>query len=140
MAIVTYEHPIHDISGAIEKHGIINRRKHYRDDNGKIIFEGKPEAYAVKHPRDFEKTPPQGEELAHHNRWREACLQTYAELHDPDKRKQWQDRFQKQLRTKDPEAPIDPRTHRRKHYHRLDAFVRAIIYTLLKATQPDKNP
>ena len=74
MANVNLEHPFREIHGAIERKGIINRQKKFRDDNGRVIFEGRQEAYAVKRPRDFKKNPPQGEELAHHNRWREACL------------------------------------------------------------------
>ena len=30
-----------EIHGAIEKHGIISRQKKYRDDKGRVIFEGK---------------------------------------------------------------------------------------------------
>ena len=73
MAQVNLTHPFREIHGAIERKGIISRQKKYRDDNGRVIFEGKQEAYAVRNPRDFKKNPPQGEELAHHNRWREAC-------------------------------------------------------------------
>ena len=30
-----------EIHGAIEKHGIISRQKKYRDEKGRVIFEGK---------------------------------------------------------------------------------------------------
>ena len=76
MAEVKLQIPFDEIHGAIEKHGIISRQKKYRDEKGRIIHEGKQEAYAVSHPRDFKKNPPQGEELKHHNRWREACHRT----------------------------------------------------------------
>ena len=76
MAEVKLQIPFDEIHGAIEKHGIISRQKKYRDEKGRIIHEGKQEAYAVRHPRDFKKDPPQGEELKHHNRWREACHRT----------------------------------------------------------------
>lgn len=54
MAEIIYQHPIQEIKGALTKHVIINRRKLYRDDRGRVIHEGKPEAYAVRHPRDFD--------------------------------------------------------------------------------------
>ena len=76
MAEVKLHIPFDEIHGAIEKHGIISRQKKYRDEKGRIIHEGKQEAYAVRHPRDFKKNPPKGEELKHHNRWREACHRT----------------------------------------------------------------
>ena len=76
MAEIKLQIPFDEIHGAIEKHGIISRQKKYRDEKGRIIHEGKQEAYAVRHPRDFKKNPPQGEELKHHNRWREACHRT----------------------------------------------------------------
>ena len=76
MATVKLQIPFDEIHGAIEKHGVINRQKKYRDDNGKVIFEGKQEAYAVRRPRDFKKDPPKGEELKNQNRWKEACHRT----------------------------------------------------------------
>ncbi len=33
--------PFDEIHGAIEKHGIISRQKKYRDERGRVIFEGK---------------------------------------------------------------------------------------------------
>ena len=76
MARVKLQIPFDEIHGAIEKHGIISRQKKYRDEKGRVIFEGKQEAYAVRRPRDFKKDPPKGEELKHHNRWKEACHRT----------------------------------------------------------------
>ena len=76
MAILNLEPPIRDIHGAFAQKGIINRQKKYRDDSGRVIFEGKQEAYAVRRPRDFKKDPPKGEELKHQNRWKEACHRT----------------------------------------------------------------
>ena len=55
MAIVNLEVPFSDISGSLVKQGIINRRKLYRDENGKVVHRGKQEAYAVRHPRDYKK-------------------------------------------------------------------------------------
>lgn len=76
MAILNLEPPIRDIHGAFAQKGIINRQKKYRDEYGRVIHEGRQEAYKVKNPRDWKKTPAQGAELAHQNRWREACLRT----------------------------------------------------------------
>lgn len=76
MARIILEHPVREIHGAFTRKGIVNRQKKYRDESGRVIFEGRQEAYAIKHPRDFDKTPATGAELAHHNRWREACHRT----------------------------------------------------------------
>ena len=183
MAEVKLQIPFDEIHGAIEKHGIISRQKKYRDEKGRIIHEGKQEAYAVSHPRDFKKNPPQGEELKQHNRWREACHRTsqilaagqpksikgtsqdqdltpeerqaHAEVervikltrHIPDYYtpeealqlyNDFKARYEKQLpnirgRHPDPQAPIDPHTHKRKQYKTLNTFIRAIIYQDIKA-------
>ena len=76
MALVILESPVAELHGALERKGIINRQKKYRDERGRVICEGRQEAYKVKNPRDWKKTPAKGAELAHHNRWREACLRT----------------------------------------------------------------
>ena len=56
MAKVILSHPFDEIHGALGKNEkIINRQKKYRDDRGRIIMEGKQEAYVMKHPRDFKK-------------------------------------------------------------------------------------
>ena len=60
---------------------IVHRKKKYRDERGRIVFEGRQEAYALKHPRDIKKTPPQGAELANMNCWREACLRAAQIFH-----------------------------------------------------------
>ena len=73
MAKVTLEHPFAEIHGSITKSGLVNRQKKYRDDRGRVIHEGKQEAYSIAHPRDFKKTPKTGAELANHNLWKEAC-------------------------------------------------------------------
>lgn len=98
MAKAVLEHPVRELHGAFEKNGIINRQKKFRDSNGRVIQEGKQEAYALKHPRDFKTTPATGAELAHHNRWREAALRTSQILQatQPDGLTE-QQRFHKQL-------------------------------------------
>ena len=73
MAITTLTPPIGEMHGALTKDGIINRRKKFRDERGRVIYEGKQEAYAIRNPRDFKKTPKTGAELANHTCWSEAC-------------------------------------------------------------------
>lgn len=59
MAEVKLAHPFDEIHGALSKHDkVIFRQKKYRDERGRVIFEGKQEAYAVKHPRNYDQTPP----------------------------------------------------------------------------------
>ena len=145
MAEVIYQDPVKEIKGALAKHGVINRRKLFRDEKGRVIHEGTPEAYRVKHPRDWDKNPPQGEELKKINRFREACRLTKEVLQaaNPDssvtaeeraRYESYRERFHKQLKRKaDPTAPIDPKTGKPKHYYRLDNFIRAMIYQDLKS-------
>ncbi len=157
MAQVNYLDPVRDIRGTFQKGGIINRRKQYRDDKGRIVNESAPEAYAIRHPRDWKKNPATGKELECQNRFKAASAETkrillaanpkayaaaYAAAHPdtaPDAQPAtpsdeelatlhyWQTRFQKQLRRAEPEAPIDPKTGKRKRYSRLDAFIRTCL-------------
>ena len=146
MASVNYLDPVRDIRGTFQKGGIINRRKQYRDDKGRIVNESAPEAYAVRHPRDWKRNPATGKELECQNRFKAASAETkrillaakpeaYAAAHngslpsaeDLATLKMWQTRFQKQLRRAEPDAPIDPKTGKRKRYSRLDAFIRTCL-------------
>lgn len=164
MAIVNLEVPFAEVHGTLVKQGIIHRQKKYKDDNGKVIFEGRQEAYAVRHPRDYKKNPPQGEELRNINIFREANRLTTELIHldqeqevaqatdnsdaaiqailqDPQKQERaalladYKSRFKKQVRKPDPQAPIDPNTRKRKRYRTLNTFIRALIYQDLKKTQ-----
>ena len=74
MAKVILEHPITEIHGSLSKHGdIINRQKKFRDDSGRVIHEGKQEAYVITRPRNFKTSPVKGAELTNQLCWREAC-------------------------------------------------------------------
>ena len=74
MALTQLSHPFDEIHGALGKNDkIINRRKKFRDDRGRVIAEGNQEAYVVKHPRNWKKNPPKGAELTNINLWSEAC-------------------------------------------------------------------
>lgn len=153
MAEIIYQDPVKEIRGAVENGGIINRRKVYRDNKGRIIHEGTTEAYAVRNPRNWKKNPPKGEELNKINRFRQACNLTTAILHSAtadisqlatkeqiDQHNQllkqyndFQARFLAQLNGKpDPQAPLDPKTNKPKRYFRLDNFIRAMVYQQLK--------
>ncbi|MBP5476098.1 MAG: hypothetical protein J6Y00_00210 [Paludibacteraceae bacterium] len=155
MAIVNLEVPFAEVHGTLARKGIVHRKKKYRDENGKVIFEGRQEAYSVRHPRNYKKKPPQGDELRNIDLFREANRLTTAILHagayteeevsamSARKRKKimelrsrydaYKARFAKQVRRPDPQAPIDPKTRRRKQYRTLNTFIRALIYHALKA-------
>lgn len=145
MAEVIYQDPVKEIKGALAKHGVINRRKLYRDEKGRVVHEGTPEAYRVKYPRDWDKNPPQGDELKKINRFREACRLTkeIMQAATPDstiasetlaRYESYKQRYQRQLgRKPDLAAPVDPKTGRPKRYFRLDNFIRALIYQDLKS-------
>ena len=152
MAQVNYLNPVRDIRGTFQKGGIINRRKQYRDDKGRIVNESAPEAYAVRHPRDWKRNPATGKELECQNRFKAASAETkrillaakpeaYAAAHNGSQPSEedlatlnyWQTRFQKQLRRAEPDAPIDPKTGKRKRYSRLDAFIRTCLMRDMQA-------
>ena len=137
MATSHYSPLFRDITGAVEKHGIINRRKHFRTPTGKVFAEGVPEAYAVRHPRDFKRNPMKNNELIHHNRWKQACLTAFEQLHDTEMRALWMLRFNNQKKYLDELYASTGKaaymTH--KKYIRFDAFVRACIY--IKQKQQD---
>jgi len=130
--------------GAYSKDGMISRQKVFRDASGRILAYGKQEGYFIANPRDFKRNPMKGKELAHHNLWREVCAQTKAQLLDPDKRAQWETRFNAQLPNRkgaapDPQAPIDKFTAKPKCYIQLHAFVRAMIYQQLLTRINDED-
>ena len=147
MARIVYNEPVKEVHGAIEKKGIVTRRKTYRDEKGRIIHEATPEAYNIRHPRDWKKNPPKGEELRKINRFKEACSLTKNILlaDDPNTNpseeqilalQSYRERFISQLGKKaDPEAPCDPKTGKPKRYFRLDNFIRALIYKSLKTAE-----
>ena len=160
MAQVIYQDPVKEIRGAVARHGVINRRKLYRDEKGRVIHEGTPEAYRVKHPRYWDKNPPQGEELKKINRFREACRLTKEVMQaaNPDSTVQtacpdsavtaeeraryesYKQRYQRQLgRKADSAAPTDPKTGKPKRYYRLDNFIRAMIYLELKTQDQQQS-
>ena len=138
MAKIDFTPGIDGSKGALSKQGIITRQKIYRDDRGRIVSYGKQEGYIVAHPRNFKRHPMKDRELAHHNLWRDVCLQAKSELANSERKAQWQQRFNAQLPTTpesapDAQAPIVESTGAQKRYVQLYAFVRAMIYQQLKA-------
>lgn len=168
MAKTVLEHPIDEIHGALTKKGIVNRRKKYRDSNGRIIHEGVQEGYAVCNPRDYKKKPPRGAELAHLNLFRQASLIT-KEILNADNPEEtpavtifpprptflskaeaqamladYRRRYQAQLPATrgthpDPQAPINKTTYAPKRYSRLDNFIRSMVYQSLKTAPPQSD-
>ena len=169
MAKTILEHPVREIHGAIERKGIVNRKKKYRADDGRVIHEGVQEAYVLRNPRDYKKHPPKGAEQEHLDRFRQACLMTKqildAERPDDihsvsvfpphpnlltkeealsllaDYRKRYQAQLPSTRGTRpDPQAPIDKTTRSPKRYSRLDNFIRSMVYQSLKAEQTSQQP
>jgi len=132
----------------------ILRRKKYRAPNGAVLRTGVQEAYKIVNPRDYEKTPPQGAELANIQLFadsksratdiirsarfsdEELAAMTLAERsHILGLRAQLDDytrRFYAQFKRPDPEAPFEKRPRPgstkllRKKYVKLDTFIQAI--------------
>lgn len=147
-----FEDPVRELHGAFTKGGTINRRKTYRDSQGRIKGMSAPESYKIVNPRDWKKNPAKGKELEHQLLFKQACAETkrillplkpeaYAAAHngaqpsdeDLATLKMWQDRFDAQLDKPEPDAPIDPNTGKRKQYFRLDAFIRTCLLREMKS-------
>ena len=65
MTKVKLHAPVAEMHGEFEKNsGIIMRQKKYRAPNGAVLKVGVQESYKVAYPRDFDRTPAQGAELA----------------------------------------------------------------------------
>ena len=65
MTKIKFYAPVKEMNGEFEKgSGIIMRKKKYRAPNGAVLKEGVQESYKIVNPRDYEKNPPQGAELA----------------------------------------------------------------------------
>lgn len=137
----------------------IFRQKKYRAETGKVINYGTQEAYEILNPRDYKKNPPKGAELANINSFAQASRLTtliiqsgkftdeeLAAMSD-ELREQTEElrrqlaafkaRFNAQLATPDPQAPIlsktDPQYNpnsakiQRRQYRTLNTFIRAML-------------
>ena len=141
------------------------RQKKYRSENGKVINYGAQEAYEVLNPRDYKKNPPKGAELFNITYFADASRLTtqiiqagkftdeeLAAMPD-DLRAQTESlrqqlahfkaRFNAQLITPDPQAPIlkktDPQYNhnsskiQRRRYSTLNTFIRAMLLQSIRA-------
>lgn len=156
MAKVELNVPFKNIRGKLNKKDpVILRQKKYRAPNGAVLFVGTQESYTVENPRDFEKTPPQGDELANMQSFGSFSLLA-AELirsgkytdedlaaMTPEEREKtlalrvelekFRKRFYAQFKRPDPEAPYHKQPEpgstklHRKQYLKLDTFIQAIL-------------
>lgn len=161
MSQVELHSPFKSMRGGFEKNsGIVLRKKKYRAPNGAVLREGVQESYKIANPRDFEKTPPQGAELANMQSFGNVSLLTteiirsekitYEELtlmtpeqraRVADLRAQLEDfrtRFYAQFKRPDHEAPFEKKPQpgstklHRKQYVKIDTFIQAILRERLK--------
>ena len=145
MGKVHYSAGIDYVTGALDtKHELVARLKHLHDTNGALTKTCDPEIYLQKHKRNYDRTPPQGNELAHLQHFGEAAKRTTALIYAykfPDTASdeqralldQYRLRFESQLNgAPDPQAPLD-KSGKQKHYFRFDNFIRAMIYQELKS-------
>ena len=145
MGKVHYSAGIDYVVGALDtKHELVARLKHLHDANGALTKTCDPEIYLQKHKRNYEQTPPRGNELAHLQHFGEAAKRTTALIYAykfPDTASeeqrtlldQYRLRFDSQLKgAPDPQAPLDKKG-KPKHYFRFDNFIRAMIYQELKS-------
>lgn len=156
MSQIEFYAPVKNMRGKFEKgSGIVFRQKKYRAPNGAVLKEGVQESYKIVHPRDYDKNPPKGAELANLQLFSES-KRLASEIINSEKftneelsamppeertktlelRQQLDDfrkRFYAQFKKPDPEAPFekkpDPNSMklRRKQYSKLDNFIQAII-------------
>jgi hypothetical protein len=129
MADVKFIAPVEGITGKLnQKDKTVFRKKVVRDDQGRVIAEMKQEVYVVQHPREWKKNPAKGAEKVKQDCWKEACAKTKAILDDPEQRALWKERWQVQRKKAEADAPIDPRTKKRKIYIKFDCYVRAKVW------------
>ena len=145
MAQIFYSPGIELTKGALDSgHQLITRQKHLHDTKGALTKECNAEVYLQKHKRNYEQTPPQGNELAHLQHFGEAAKRTTALIYAykfPDTAsdeqrtliEQYRLRFESQLKgAPDLQAPLN-KEGKQKHYFRFDNFIRAMIYQELKS-------
>ena len=161
MSQIEFHDPVRTMRGKFEKEGkIIMRKKAYRAPTGAVLKEGVQESYVIVNPRDYEKNPPKGAELANLSLFGLSkklsseiiCSERYTDdeltamtpeerTHVTELRAQLEDfrtRFYAQFKRPDPEAPFEKKPEpgstklKRKQYAKLDKFIQAIIRVRLK--------
>ena len=135
--------PVAEMHGEFEKNsGIIMRQKKYRAPNGAVLKVGVQESYKIAHPRDFDRTPAQGAELANMRSFGEVSRMTteiirserYTDEAELRLRlENYRTRFYAQFKKPDSEAPFEkklcPGASKlyRKQYSKLDTFIQALL-------------
>lgn len=107
MAKIEYIDPIASILGRLskkDKTSTIQRRKHYRDEQGRIIAEGRNESYC-REPRDYKKHPPRGEELRNITLFQQAARLAKQEREEPVRLAYGTERFNANSATANPMRP-----------------------------------
>lgn len=134
MAQITFAYPVNTVRGKLgKKEKVVFRQKSSYAPNGGQVSVCAPEAYVVNNPRDWQKKPATGAELAKIQRFQQACRLTQEALaEDSADRAQWVSRWEAQLKQPEADAPLDPRTGKRKVYGRLDNYVRSQFLKQLK--------
>ena len=149
MTKVKLHAPVAEMHGEFEKNsGIIMRQKKYRAPNGAVLKVGVQESYKIAHPRDFDRTPAQGAELANMCSFGEVSRMTTEIIRSerytdeelaamtPEERAHIAElRLQlENLRARfDPEAPFEKKLRPgasklyRKQYSKLDTFIQALL-------------
>ena len=142
MGKIEFDAPVRTIRGQFTKDGMISRTKKFRNEKGTVIYESEAESYKIQHPRDYTKKPATGAELAHQQMFGEAAKSTteIMKAADPANHptpqqvqllQDYKQRFEAQLQgAADEDAPLDDKGAK-KHYYRLDNFIRAMIYQIL---------
>jgi len=127
MARTSWREPIAHVHGKIYKdEDVVHRTKTFRNSKGQIIRQGPDETYH-REPRNYKSKPAVGAEKANLDLNQQAWLQTAAEFKNPVRAAYWQQRFDEQSFSPDAEAPINPKTGKRKIYAQVRPFARAII-------------
>ncbi|MGN0226663.1 MAG: hypothetical protein ACI4AI_01170 [Paludibacteraceae bacterium] len=153
--------PVKEMNGEFEKgSGIVMRKKKYRAPNGAILKEGTQESYKIVNPRDYEKTPPKGNELANIQLFSSSKRlaseiinsekitdEELAAMSDSERARikelrveleNYKKRFYAQFKYPDSEAPFEKKPApgstklNRKQYAKLDNFIQAIIREKMK--------
>ncbi len=164
MSKVKLHSPVAEMHGKFEKNsGIVMRQKTYRAPNGAVLKIGVQEAYKIANPRDFDKTPAQGAELANMRSFGDVSRMTTEIIRSerytdeqiaamtPEERahiaelrlqlENYRTRFYAQFKNPDPEAPFEKQLRPgasklyRKQYAKLDTFIQAL---LRQKSNPDR--
>ena len=136
MTKVKLHAPVAEMHGEFEKNsGIIMRQKKYRAPNGAVLKVGVQESYKIANPRDFDRTPAQGAELANMRSFGEVSRMTTEIIRS----ERYTDEElaamtpEERAHITEPEAPFEKKLRPgasklyRKQYSKLDTFIQALL-------------